>query len=203
VRGIAPDATYQFKHALIRDTAYEALLKTRRRDLHRMVAQTITDGFTELAKTHPEVLARHWTEAGETEQAIAAWLSGGTSAEFRNAFKEAPGSYRQALTLLEALPESAERNNRELELSQSVVSMLYVTKGYTAPETVEATEGLPSWHRKYRIELAQGVIGRNVVFKLDLIKQLLWCMLPSHHRPFLHCAATLIAKPHKLVKDSY
>ena len=34
VRGIAPDATYQFKHALIRDAAYEALLKSRRKDLH-------------------------------------------------------------------------------------------------------------------------------------------------------------------------
>jgi len=140
VRGIAPDSTYQFKHALIRDAAYEALLKARRRDLHRMVAQTITDKFTELAKAHPEVLARHWTEAGETEQAIAAWLSAGKSAESRNAFKEALGSYQRALTLLEALPESAEYNDRELELSQSVVSMLYVTKGYTALETVEATE---------------------------------------------------------------
>jgi tetratricopeptide (TPR) repeat protein len=140
VRGIAPDATYQFKHALVRDAAYEALLKTRRRDLHRMVAQTITDKFTGLAKAHPEVLARHWTEARETQQAIVAWSSAGKSAESRNAFKEALGSYQQALTLLEALPESAERNDRELELSQSVVSMLYVTKGYTAPETVEATE---------------------------------------------------------------
>ena len=89
VRGIAPDATYQFKHALVRDAAYEALLKARRRDLHRMVAQTITDNFTELAKAHPEVLARHWTEARETEQATAAWSSAGKSAESRNAFKEA------------------------------------------------------------------------------------------------------------------
>ncbi|HEV2979590.1 MAG TPA: AAA family ATPase, partial [Casimicrobiaceae bacterium] len=30
VRGIAPEATYLFKHALIRDAAYEALLKSRR-----------------------------------------------------------------------------------------------------------------------------------------------------------------------------
>ena len=35
MRGIAPEATYLFKHALIRDAAYEALLKSRRKDLHR------------------------------------------------------------------------------------------------------------------------------------------------------------------------
>ena len=67
VRGIAPDATYQFKHALIRDAAYEALLKSRRKELHLIVARTIDEKFPALKETHPEVLARHWTEAGEIE----------------------------------------------------------------------------------------------------------------------------------------
>jgi hypothetical protein len=40
VRGIAPEATYQFKHALIRDAAYEALLKSRRKELHLSVARS-------------------------------------------------------------------------------------------------------------------------------------------------------------------
>src|SRR6202165_3936528 len=60
VRGIAPDATYQFKHALIRDAAYEALLKSRRKELHQRVARTIDEQFPELKEAHPEVLARHW-----------------------------------------------------------------------------------------------------------------------------------------------
>src|SRR6202049_3464894 len=64
VRGIAPDATYQFKHALIRDAAYEALLKSRRKELHRLVARTIDEKFAALKEAHPEFLARHWTEAG-------------------------------------------------------------------------------------------------------------------------------------------
>ena len=48
VRGIAPEASYQFKHALIRDAAYETLLKSRRKDLHRLVAQTIEGKFPAL-----------------------------------------------------------------------------------------------------------------------------------------------------------
>jgi predicted ATPase len=47
-RGFPPEATYQFKHALIRDTAYDALLKSRRRELHRLVAQTIDERFAAL-----------------------------------------------------------------------------------------------------------------------------------------------------------
>src|SRR6516165_613768 len=73
VRGIAPEATYQFKHALIRDAAYEALLKSRRKELHGQVARTIAKKFPVLREAHPEALAHHWTEAGETSPAIAAW----------------------------------------------------------------------------------------------------------------------------------
>src|SRR5713101_1098084 len=88
-RGLAPDATYQFKHALIRDAAYEALLKSRRKELHRLVAHTIDERFPDLKDAHPEVLARHWTEAGEVEPALAEWLRAGKGAESRNAFREA------------------------------------------------------------------------------------------------------------------
>ena len=79
MRGIAPEATYRFKHALIRDAAYEALLKSRRPRLHHRVAQTITEKFPAMAEAHPEILARHWTEAGETEPAIAQWSKAGES----------------------------------------------------------------------------------------------------------------------------
>jgi predicted ATPase len=138
VRGIAPDATYQFKHALIRDAAYEALLKSRRKDLHRTVARTIAEQFPALKETHPEVLARHWTEAGETEPAIAEWSRAGTAAQARNAFIEAQEGLQRALALLNALPESPERDCRELDLRESLVQMLYVTRGWATPETVEA-----------------------------------------------------------------
>jgi class 3 adenylate cyclase/tetratricopeptide (TPR) repeat protein len=140
VRGIAPDATYQFKHALIRDTAYEALLKSRRKELHLVVARAIDEKFPALKETHPEVIARHWTEAGEIESAIAEWSRAGKAAETRNAFKEALENYLQAVSLVTQLLESPARDLRELELIQSVVSTLYVTKGYAAPETLEATE---------------------------------------------------------------
>ena len=140
VRGIPPGSTYTFKHALIQDAAYEALLKTRRRELHRKIAQTINENFAELAETHPEVLARHWTEAGESEPAIAEWSRAGKAAEARNAFEEALEDYQQAVAPINLLPESPERDARELALRQSVVLMLNLTRGIAAPETIEAIE---------------------------------------------------------------
>jgi hypothetical protein len=89
VRGIAPEANYRFKHALIRDAAYEALLKSRRKELHRLVAHAIDEKFSGLRETHLEVLARHWKEAGERDQAIIEWSRAGEAARAGNAFREA------------------------------------------------------------------------------------------------------------------
>jgi tetratricopeptide (TPR) repeat protein len=140
VRGLTPDANYHFKHALIRDAAYEALLKSRRKELHLNVARAIEEQFLALKETHPEVLARHWAEAGAIQPAIAEWTKAGRAAESRNAFMEALESYRQALALLKLSPESTDRDLRELELRQSIVSLLQVTRGLAAPETINATE---------------------------------------------------------------
>ena len=140
VRGIPPEASYTFKHALIRDAAYEALLKSRRKDLHRLVARTIDEKFPALKEAHPEVLARHWTEAGESKPAIAEWSRAGKAAEARNAFREALESYQRALALLNLLPESSERDLRELEFRQSVRRVLWLARGPSEPETIDATE---------------------------------------------------------------
>jgi class 3 adenylate cyclase/tetratricopeptide (TPR) repeat protein len=138
-RGIAPEATYQFKHALIQDAAYEALLKTRRRELHHRVAQAITGKFAAVAEEHPEVIARHLTEAGESEPAIAAWRKAADAAFERHAFKEAEQAYRQTLILLRNLPESRDRDGRELEVMNRFAPVLQVTRGWAAPDAAEAT----------------------------------------------------------------
>ena len=139
-RHCARSATYQFKHALIRDAAYEALLKSRRKELHRLVARTIDEKFPALKETHPEVLARHWTEAGETEPAIAEWSRAGRERRGAQRVQRSAGELLSRLWRCSTLlPESPERDQRELELRQSVWLMPYVTKGYRCRlETIDA-----------------------------------------------------------------
>jgi class 3 adenylate cyclase/tetratricopeptide (TPR) repeat protein len=137
---ISQEATYSFKHALIQDAAYEALLKTRRRELHRKVATAITDRFAAMAEAQPEVLARHWTDAAEAVPAIAAWRKAGDAAFLRYACKETEASYRHALDLIRTLPESRERDEQELELMNRFVPVLQLTRGWAAPEATEAIE---------------------------------------------------------------
>src|SRR5262249_9798798 len=68
-RVLPPQATYIFKHALIQDAAYQALLKTTRQHYHQRIAQVLEEQFPETAEAQPELLAYHYTEAGLIEQA--------------------------------------------------------------------------------------------------------------------------------------
>ena len=79
-RGLPPQATYRFKHALVQDAAYEALLKSKRQSLHARLAATISETFPALAEAQPELIANHWTQAGEAEPAVAAWKVAGDAA---------------------------------------------------------------------------------------------------------------------------
>ena len=136
--GTPSEETYSFRHALIRDTAYEALLKSHRRELHRQIAVAMTETFPALAETRLEVVARHWTEADETAKAIAAWRKAGDAGFDRYAFKEAESAYRNALDLIRAQPESPTRDAQELETMNRLVPLLQLAKGWASPEAAEA-----------------------------------------------------------------
>src|SRR5947209_10363361 len=69
----AAGSRYVFKHALIRDAAYQSLLKARRRFYHEQVARLLATDSSDAWDTQPEVLAHHFTEAGMNEQAIVFW----------------------------------------------------------------------------------------------------------------------------------
>ena len=167
-RGIAPEATYQFKHALIQDAAYEALLKSRRKELHRRVALSMNGSLPADAEERPEVIARHWTEAGEAEPAIIAWKKAADVAYGRRAFNEAEEQYRQALAMLKTLPESQERDSRELELASSLIQVLQHTKGYSTAETDEVAAEARALAEKSG-SLAELVIRRLGMFSAVIL----------------------------------
>jgi class 3 adenylate cyclase/tetratricopeptide (TPR) repeat protein/energy-coupling factor transporter ATP-binding protein EcfA2 len=129
-RGQPPAAHYVFKHALVQDAAYASLLKTRRRAQHHAIATALTDKFPETVETQPEVLAHHYTEAGDTEPAVAAWQQAAAQAAARSAHEEALRHLRQALALLANLPESTERHAREIALQFALVQSLIQVGGF-------------------------------------------------------------------------
>jgi hypothetical protein len=115
-RGVPPHSTYWFKHALVQDAAYGTLLRTHRQSLHGRIAARLKERFAERTESQPELLARHLTEAGETEEAITYWSKAGQQATTRFANKEAEAHFGKAIELLETLPEDRSRNEKEVDL---------------------------------------------------------------------------------------
>jgi len=134
-RGLPPNANYLFKHALIQDTAYASLLKSRRQQLHQHVALVLEQQFTELAQLQPELVAHHYTEAGLHAQGIPYWHEAGNHSAQRSATTEAVSHLRRGLELVETLHEGPERVRLELELQGSLGPVLIQTQGWAAPET--------------------------------------------------------------------
>src|SRR6516225_8703717 len=101
-RGEPPEAVYSFKHALVRDAAYESLLKSRRQQLHGHIARTLEERFADVAASEPEIVARHFTEAGLVDSAINYWLRAGNLALSRSANVEAVKHLRQGIELTQS-----------------------------------------------------------------------------------------------------
>jgi len=105
-----PAATYTFKHALVQDAAYDSLLKSKRTHLHAQIAQVLEREFADTVTNAPEMLAHHFTEAGLSERAIPYWIEAGQRALARVALAEAVGHLTTALSVIERLPATSERD---------------------------------------------------------------------------------------------
>jgi class 3 adenylate cyclase/predicted ATPase len=137
-RGIPPQATYTFKHALIQDAAYQSLLRSTRQQYHQQIAQVIEAHFPALVETQPELLAHHYTEAGLTEQAIPYWQRAGQQASDRSAHLEAVSHLTTGIALLKALPETPAHTRQALSLHIALGAALQIAKGLAAPEVEQA-----------------------------------------------------------------
>jgi predicted ATPase len=137
-RGLVPRAHYVFKHALIQDTAYQSLLKSRRQQLHQQIAQVLEEQFSETKEAQPEFLAHHYTEAGLIAHAIPYWQRAGQKAVGRSANTEAISHLTRGLELLKTVPDTPERRQQELLLQTILGPALMAAKGYAAPEVERA-----------------------------------------------------------------
>ena len=133
-RGLPPDAHYQFKHALIQDTAYTSLLKRTRQQYHHQIAQVLERQFAEVVATQPEQLAQHYTDADLPEQALPYWQQAGQQAIERSANAEAISHLTTGLEVLQTLPDSLEHVQQELQFRLALGSPLMAMQGLGSSE---------------------------------------------------------------------
>ena len=133
-KGRPPRCTYLFKHALLQDALYNALVKGKRQQFHRRIAEVLEAQFPQTAETQPELLGHHFTEAGLTEKAVGYWLKAGLRSRERAADREAIGHLTRGLSLLETLEETREHDELKLKFLTTLGPAHIAVRGYAAPE---------------------------------------------------------------------
>jgi class 3 adenylate cyclase len=128
-RGIPPQATFLFKHTLVRDTAYSTLLRGQRQVLHAQVGLALEKHFPEVMETQPEILAHHFIEGGLVDNAVGYWLRAGKNATARSANLEAIAHLRRGIEAVGHLPGGLPKDQLELDLQFVLGPCLIATQG--------------------------------------------------------------------------
>jgi len=136
--GVTPEAIYRFKHALVQEAAHESMLKSKRQELHGRIAGVLEQEYSDLTRTEPEVLARHYAEAGMIDKAVSYWRMAGNHAIEHSANLEASSHFSRGLALLMEAPATVEHQQQELALQIGRGIASIAVKGYAAPETGKA-----------------------------------------------------------------
>ena len=126
-QGVPPHATYLFKHALVQDAAYGTLLREPRRALHARIAETLEGRFADIADSQPELLARHYTEAGLIEKAVSFWGTAGQRSMARYALVEGAEQLKRALDQIATLPTTPVLRREEIMLEVAFANALSLT----------------------------------------------------------------------------
>ena len=138
-RGEIPHAVYTFKHALVRNAAYDGLLKSRRVHLHAAIAKALEQEFPEVVQIQPEIVAYNYTQARNYEKALHYWYEAGKQSAARSAHNEAIGHLKQGLNQIPNIDDPILRNKSELLLQVSLGNSLRAIKGWSTDDVKHAS----------------------------------------------------------------
>jgi class 3 adenylate cyclase/tetratricopeptide (TPR) repeat protein len=131
---------YRFRHALLREAAYNRQVRDVRRSAHRRCAQVLANREGRAGAEAPAVVAAHYEEGAELAQALHWWGRAAREAAGKGANLEAIDQYRRALRLLEAVPELEARSLAELGLCIGLGLSSSAAHGYSSETTLDAFE---------------------------------------------------------------
>ncbi len=129
-----PENEYTFKHALTQEVAYGSLLMERRRIIHERTATALEEMFAATLDDHLADLAHHYSRSANTSKAVEYLRRAAEQAALRSAYNDAIGYARETLRLIATMPESRERDQRELKIQMMLGPLLVSTQGLSSPE---------------------------------------------------------------------
>ena len=194
VKGTPPASVYTFKHALIQDAAYQLLTKKPCQAYHRRIAEALSLRYTPGHDAKPELLAHHYTEAGEARRGIHFWLLAGQRSRERSAYVESLGHLTKGLELVQGLPDSPDRPALELSFRLPLSASCVAVRGYASDEVAR--------HNRRARELCEGIGGAAPLFPLMMV---IWAVrfIKGEIRPGAEICRELLALAETRDDDSF
>jgi class 3 adenylate cyclase/tetratricopeptide (TPR) repeat protein len=138
-RGVYPESTCIFKHALTREVVYDSILPTRRKKLHVKIGNAIEKLFKANIDEHYGILAEHYIEAENWERAAEYSKLALKKAEKTVSLNDAIAYSRKRIACLEKLPVTEESAIRIIDARTSL-GLYYLQLN----DIVEATDAVAS-----------------------------------------------------------
>src|SRR5262249_16008597 len=120
-----PEHAYTFKHALTHEVAYGSLLQERRRVLHTRIVEALERLSPDRLTEQAEHLAHHALRGEVWNKALAYCRQAGEKALTQSAYREAVGSFEQALSILPRLPETHDTREQAIDLRLALRTALF------------------------------------------------------------------------------
>jgi tetratricopeptide (TPR) repeat protein len=163
--GMPPAASYEFKHALVREAAYGSLLISRRQGYHEQTAEALESRFGDT--TEPEIIAHHYTEAGLPDRAVPYWCRAAEHASKRWAVAESVSHLERALELLKTVPDGSARAAGQVPMLLDLVAGYRILDRYEdALAALDEAEAVAVEHERLEdLSLVHGYRG-NIYFPM-------------------------------------
>ena len=160
-RGNHRDRSYAFRHALIQDAAYELMLPSRARALHRRISEVLVDGFPDLVAQQPDMLAQHYERAEMAVEARDAWRDASVYAARRSATEETIRHLESALRENEKVDDKATRENEEIAL-RKMFNVALNTRAFGSRQVLE------NFQRLHTLLLRSGAVSEDAFLALHV-----------------------------------
>jgi class 3 adenylate cyclase len=132
--GAPGEAMFRFRHALLRDAAYDSLLRSERAKFHRTLARAYRKHYAPLVEAQPELVARHASAAGDIADALEFWWKAGLRARARSANREATAHFRAGIADAERIEDLAERKQQTVRFTMATSRAAFAAEGFASPE---------------------------------------------------------------------
>jgi len=199
-----PGITYTFSHNLLRDAAYDSLLRDQRQGFHLRVAEALPRLDPASVEQQPELLALHLSEGGRAEAAAPRWMEAARRSLTRSALTEATRLLHRGLAALDKAAPSEARTDLHLQMTALLGPALIALKGpgsadvqelyanayqlcQDVPEDISHFPIYWGWWRMSRdfgakVERAEALLGRAGLRADDgLLLQAHHCAWASHY----------------------